>query len=220
MTSKTQVQLDIVSDVVCPWCIVGYKRLQTAISELSDVAEFSINWQPFELNPQMPAGGQHLGEHIQEKYGSSPEQSQQSRQQLQNIGSDIGFEFNFNDESRIYNTFNAHKLLLWAKDFDKQTALKLALFDSYFTAQQNIENDEVLLAAVEVAGLSAAEAGEVLANDELNTFVRAELNRWTQAGISSVPSVIVDSKYLINGARESSDVKALLLQIIDEQTTA
>ncbi|WP_434940337.1 DsbA family oxidoreductase [Shewanella sp. HL-SH8] len=201
MSLKT-LQIDIVSDVMCPWCIVGYKRLQQALISFTDL-EVQITWHPFELNPNMGKQGQHLGEHLAEKYGSTPLQSQQNRANLTAIGKTLDIEFNFTDQSRIYNTFNAHQLLQWAKSFNKQTELKLALFDGYFTQQQNPDDIAVLLNLADSVGLDRAEAEQVLASQQFAESVRQEQALWQSRGISAVPAIILNQKYLISGAQSA-----------------
>jgi len=130
---KQPLKVDIVSDVSCPWCIIGYLSLSKALQRLEPKIVAHIAWKPFELNPNMPAEGQLLGEHLHEKYGSTKADIDQTRNMISARGAALGFEFNFKDDGRIYNTFNAHRLLYWARQFDKQTELKLALFGLYFS---------------------------------------------------------------------------------------
>jgi len=201
MTPKT-LQIDIVSDVMCPWCIIGFQRLQQALTAVSNI-DAHITWHPFELNPQMAKEGQHLGEHLAEKYGSTPQQSQQNRANLIAIGKTLDIEFNFTDQSRIYNTFNAHQLLQWAKTFNQQTALKLALFQAYFQQQQNIADIDVLLNVVETVGLDPKQAKAVLASQQYADSVRAEQALWQSRGISAVPAIVFNQQYLISGAQST-----------------
>jgi predicted DsbA family dithiol-disulfide isomerase len=214
MSLKT-LQIDIVSDVMCPWCIVGYKRLQQALISFSDL-EVQITWHPFELNPNMGKQGQHLGEHLAEKYGSTPEQSQQNRAHLTAIGKTLDIEFNFTDQSRIYNTFNAHQLLQWAKSFNKQTELKLALFDGYFTQQQNPDDIAVLLNLVDSVGLDRVEAEHVLVSQQFSESVRQEQALWQSRGISAVPAIILNQKYLISGAQSADYLIEAIKQLAAE----
>ena len=211
MAPKT-LQIDIVSDVMCPWCIVGYKRLQQALSTFTAI-DVQINWHPFELNPDMGKDGQHLGEHLAEKYGSTPQQSQQNRANLTAIGKTLDIAFNFTDQSRIYNTFNAHQLLQWAKSFNKQTALKLALFEAYFQQQQNIADNEVLLNVVETVGLDRELAKTVLASQQYANTVRAEQSLWQGRGISAVPAIVFNQQYLISGAQSAEYLVETIKQL-------
>ncbi|MCT7943688.1 MULTISPECIES: DsbA family oxidoreductase [Shewanella] len=211
MAPKT-LQIDIVSDVMCPWCIVGYKRLQQALSTFTAI-DVQITWHPFELNPDMGKDGQHLGEHLAEKYGSTPQQSQQNRANLTAIGKTLDIAFNFTDQSRIYNTFNAHQLLQWAKSFNKQTALKLALFEAYFQQQQNIADNEVLLNVVETVGLDRELAKTVLASQQYANTVRAEQSLWQGRGISAVPAIVFNQQYLISGAQSAEYLVETIKQL-------
>lgn len=211
MAPKT-LQIDIVSDVMCPWCIVGYKRLQQALSTFTAI-DVQITWHPFELNPDMGKDGQHLGEHLAEKYGSTPQQSQQNRANLTAIGKTLDIAFNFTDQSRIYNTFNAHQLLQWAKSFNKQTALKLALFEAYFQQQQNIADNEVLLNVVETVGLDRELAKTVLASQQYANTVRAEQSLWQGRGISAVPAIVFNQQYLISGAQSAEYLVEAIKQL-------
>lgn len=193
--------IDIISDVSCPWCIIGYRALHLALDELRAHDSFEISWLPFELNPGMPPEGQDRAEHIQQKYGLTVEQGQANRQNLIDRGVSVGYEFKFPDNGRIYNTFNAHRLVHWAKEFDKQTELKLALFDLFFQDAGNPSNEAELLACVEKVGLNKSIAEQVLNSDQFIDDVRAQQQLGQQQGISSVPAFIFDKKYLISGGQ-------------------
>lgn len=203
-TDPTDIRIDIVSDVVCPWCIVGYRRLKPAMDAVADSVSFTVRWHPFELNPDMPPEGQHMGEHIQQKYGSTPEQSRANRQRLTDLGADLGFRFHFTEQSRIYNTFKAHQLLHWAGEKGRETDLKLALFDAYFTDQRNVSDDAVLLETVANVGLDRDEAAAVLADQRFADAVRAQENYWASQGIQGVPAFIFNSRYLVSGAQDTA----------------
>ncbi|NVO54881.1 DsbA family oxidoreductase [Rhodobacteraceae bacterium B1Z28] len=203
------VQVDIVSDVVCPWCVVGFRQLDLALQQQGVLAH--LRWHPFELNPNMLPEGQNLREHIAEKYGSTTEQSQQARDRLTSLGAELGFTFNFNDDSRIVNTFAAHQLLDWAEEQGRQHPLKLALFEAYFTQQQDVSDQEVLLATVKAAGLDPEAARAVLETGQLVASVREKQQFWTGRGISGVPSMVFGGKYLLTGA-QGTDTYAQVLQ--------
>ncbi|MFT2091856.1 DsbA family oxidoreductase [Paraglaciecola sp. 2405UD69-4] len=217
-TNKT-LTIDIVSDVSCPWCIIGYKALEKALSNLAPSIQASITWQPFELNPQMPQEGQEITEHITQKYGISPEQAAQNREAIVQRGLSVGYEFG---ERRgggmIYNTFNAHRLLHWAEELgrDKQMALKLALFDLYFKENGNPSDAEQLLSVVEKVGLDVAEAQAILESDKYTADVRKQQQHYQSAGISSVPAVIVNNKHLISGGQPTEIFEKALKQIAEE----
>lgn len=193
------IRVDIISDVVCPWCFIGYRQLEKAL-ELAGL-EADIRWHPFELNPHMEPQGEDTAEHIQRKYGATPEQSAATRGQMKAIAEPLGIDFSGRSK-RIWNTFKAHQLLLWAQGTGKQTALKLALFKAYFTAGENVSDEAVLLDAAESAGLDRAEAAHVLADARYAEPVRALEQRWYEMGISGVPAMILNEKGLIMGAQE------------------
>ena len=211
-----KLQIDIISDVMCPWCIVGYRRLEQALSQFNNI-DVNIQWHPFELNPTMGPEGQNLGEHIAEKYGSSPEQSAQNRQQLTQIGADLGFEFNFSDSSRIYNTLLAHQLLYWAAESGKQTELKLTLFSSYFTEQKNPDDIEVLIEAATKVGLDADEARAVLTDKRYEKAVKQQEQLWINRGIQAVPAIVFNQQYLISGAQEPATIAELITKLTTEE---
>lgn len=212
--TRPKIQIDIVSDVVCPWCIVGFKQLDQALSDIG--AQANLLWHPFELNPNMPAEGQNLGEHIREKYGSSPEQSQQARAQLTQLGSDLGFAFNFSDDSRIVNTFHAHQLLDWAALQGRQHVLKLALFSAYFTQEQDVSDSDVLIRCAVSAGLDGDAAQQVLSSGSHAASVRKKQQFWTERGISGVPSMVFEGKFLITGAQGVETYTQVLQRVLEE----
>ncbi len=193
------VSIDIISDVVCPWCVVGLRQLEAALDKAQ--CEAYISWHPFELNVSMPAEGQNLAEHVAQKYGSTAEQSEQSRLRLKQIGESLGFEFNFTQSSRIYNTFKAHQLLHWAAEQGLQHALKLALFESYFTQQQDVSDKNVLLDAVKSVGLDAAEADELLVTERYVDIVRQHEKLWIGRGVQGVPAMVFNQQLLVTGAQ-------------------
>jgi predicted DsbA family dithiol-disulfide isomerase len=207
---KTTLRIDIVSDVMCPWCAIGYASLRQALIAMEDKIVADIHWQPFELNPDMPAEGQHLREHLAEKYGSSDEESRANRERITQMGANLGFTFNFRDEQRILNTFAAHQLLHWAAEEGKQTELKLALFSAYFRDGRDVSKADELCAIAAEVGLDGAAAATVLADGRYANIIRATEQQWQEMGIRSVPAVILNQKYLVSGAQPpESYVKAL-----------
>ena len=210
---KTVLKVDLVSDVVCPWCIIGYKRLEKAMQMFKDVVTFDLHWHPFELNPAMPEGGENLREHLAKKYGTTLEGSIAARKRLTDLGAEVGFTFNYYDEMRMYNTFKAHQLLHWAKEHGKQTELHMQLFSAYFSEQKAVDDIQVLLESVTQVGLRSHEAREVLdsglyANDVKN--IEAE---WMRRGVQAVPAVIFNEKYLISGAQSVDVFKARIEEL-------
>jgi predicted DsbA family dithiol-disulfide isomerase len=198
-----QMQIDFVSDISCPWCVIGLRGLEQALAAVGDLVDAEIHFQPFELNPQMPAEGQEIGEHIRQKYGSTPEQSAANRTMIRERAAALGFTMTMAEGSRIYNTFDAHRLLHWAglEGTEAQRALKHGLFEAYFTQGRNPGDSDVLVEAAGKAGLDRDAAREVIASGRYAEEVRAEERHWQAEGISAVPAVIIDRKYLISGGQ-------------------
>lgn len=212
--TPTPVRIDFVSDVSCPWCVIGLKSLEQALGTLQDTVAAEIHFQPFELNANMAPEGQDIGEHIAEKYGSTPEQMAQSREAIRARGEALGFTFSMDKRGRIYNTFDAHRLLHWAELAGRQRELKMALFDAYFTQGQDPSSHEVLLKAVADAGLDADTAAEVLSSGQYADEVRAREQFYQQNGISSVPAIIINERHLISGGQPPEVFEQALRQII------
>jgi predicted DsbA family dithiol-disulfide isomerase len=208
--------VDIVSDVVCPWCIIGYRGLEAAAQALRDRAEIIIRWHPFELTSATPPEGQLLTDYARERYGATPEQSRQNRTRLVDTGKVLGIDFRYAPDSRIYNSHKAHELLTWAGECGKQTALKLALFQAYFTDQANISNDAVLLDAVEGAGLDRDEAQAILTDRRYVATVDAEVAHWQDQNITGVPAFILDGKYMIPGAQDAETFGRVLERVLEK----
>lgn len=210
------LKIDFVSDVSCPWCIIGLKGLEEALARTEGVVDAQIHFQPFELNPDMAPEGENIGEHIAKKYGSTPEQSAANREMIRDRAAALGFTMNGSADSRIYNTFDAHRLLHWAEIEGKQAALKHALFEAYFTEQKDPSNPEVLVAAAEKAGLDGAAAREVLASGRYAEEVRAAEQLWQSRGIRSVPAIVIEDKWLISGGQPPETFENALRQIAAE----
>ena len=213
MSNGIPMQIDIVSDVVCPWCIIGYKNLEQAIERLDGQVDIKLRWHPFELNPDMGPEGQNLSEHIKEKYGLTPDQSAENRDRISMMGENVGFDIRFSSDSRIYNTFDAHRMLYWAGKEGKQTELKLALFRAYFQEGENPGEHGVLKRAAEEVGLSPEKAVEILGSDMFAKEVRAEEEEFRNAGISSVPTYVVNGKYAISGGHPPEVFEQALSEI-------
>ena len=209
------IDVDIVSDVMCPWCIVGYRQLEQALAVKGVGAR--VRWHPFELNPAMPPEGQNLAEHIQQKYGSTQEQSAQARGHLKQLGESLGIDFAFSPDSRIVNTFVAHQLLDFALSQGKQHPLQLALFAANFSQGRDVSDPEVLIDIATQVGLDEAEARRVVEGGTLASVVREKQALWTERGISGVPSMVFDGKYLITGAQGADNYAMLLDRILQEK---
>ena len=218
----TTLKIDFVSDISCPWCAIGLAALEQALAQSSDVLSAELHFQPFELNPQMPPGGQDITEHLTQKYGSTPEQQAQIRATIAQRGQDVGFSFNAAGRGRIYSTFDAHRLLHWAglETEVKQTALKKALLVSCHSQSQNVESHAVLLDAAARAGLDRARAQQILESDEFAAEVREREAFYTGHGINSVPAVIINERHLISGGQPVAMFEQALRQIAAEQVEA
>lgn len=214
---KEKLKIDIVSDVVCPWCTVGYKRLEKAIIELGIQDQIEIEWQPFELNPSMPIEGQNLNEHIADKYGSTPEQQKASQEMLIEAGEELDFKFDFYEGMRIVNTFNAHVLLEYAKQFGKQTELKMRLTTAYFSEQKNVSDINTLKQALLDVGLNTDEALNELNNLEKRNHTKNTAIYWQKLGINSVPTIVFNRESAVTGAQPVDVFKKVLTEILQKK---
>lgn len=196
-----KLHIDFISDIACPWCVIGLRSLQRALESMPGEVEAEIRFWPFELNPDMAPEGENTTEHVQRKYGSNAERSAAVRQAIKDNGEALGFTFNYGPESRIWNTFDAHRLLAWAGTQGMQLPLKEALFKSNFTDQRPTNDIEALVDAAREAGLDGDSAREVLASGAFATEVRVEEQHWQRNGIQAVPSVIFNDRWLIQGAQ-------------------
>ena len=210
------MKIDFVSDVSCPWCIIGLRGLEAALARTGDLIDAEIVFQPFELNPKMAKEGQNIVEHSAETYGSTPEQSAANRVMIRERAADLGFAMRMSDTSRIYNTFDAHRLLHWAHLEGKQAALKNALFAVYFTDQQDPSDHDVLIAAAADVGLDPTRAAAILASDEFVSDVRTAEKLWPSRGISAVPAVVINDRYLISGGQPAEVFERALREIAAE----
>jgi predicted DsbA family dithiol-disulfide isomerase len=210
------LKIDIVSDVVCPWCAVGYANLSSALENLSQKMDADIQWHPFQLNPYMPKQGQAIDEHLSEKYGLDASQLKQNKQHLIDAGKQAGVEFNFDQRSRIFNTLDCHVLLDFAETQNKQTELKLALFKAYFAEGLNVSDETVLVDAAVSVGLSQQDAEMALADEALRAKVKAEEEKYKSLGINSVPAFIINNQYLISGGQPVESFMQALTEISEK----
>lgn len=208
------LRIDFISDVACPWCVIGLRSLLQALDAVGDEVRAEIRFQPFELNPGMAPEGENTAEHVQKKYGSSRERSEAVREAIKEHGAALGFTFNYSPESRIWNTFDAHRLLHWAGLEGKQLALKEALFKSNFTDQRPTNDPNALADAAAEAGLDPARARAILASDEFAADVRAEEEHWRRNGIQAVPSVIFNQRWLIQGGQPPQVFEQAIREIV------
>ena len=209
------VKIDFVSDIACPWCAVALGALEQALSELGDQVNVELHFQPFELNPKMPLGGQDVIEHLVEKYGVGPKQVRENQAQIRKRAAEVGFAFHPDGRKWVYNTFDCHRLLHWAGlEFGSaaQHRLKRELLGTYFTLAVNLDDPANVLDAVDRAGLDRLRAEKMLASDEFKEAVREQEKYYLDAGIHSVPAVILNDRLLIQGAQPVEQFKAALLQ--------
>jgi predicted DsbA family dithiol-disulfide isomerase len=214
------IKIDFVSDIACPWCAVGLGNLNKAITAFGDKAQFEVYFRPFELNPHMPIGGQDAIEHLTEKYGLTVEQVKSNQAQIRERALEAGFQFHPDGRKRVYNTFDAHRLLHWAgKEFGpkKQANLKAELLKTYFCLAVNLDDQQNLLNAVNSAGLDMDKAKQVLESGLYKNEVREEEARYTNAGIHSVPSIILNDQYLVQGAQAPESLINAFEQLIEAE---
>ncbi len=206
------VKIDFVSDVVCPWCALGATALEQAISNLAGEVQVQLTYKPFELNPDMPAEGEHAIAHMMRKYGRSAEQVADRNAMIIERGAQIGFHFDLEKRSHFHNTFDAHRLLFWAATQGLQRQLKQALLKAYFSDGQNPNDHATLVTLAGAVGLDSQQAQAVLANGEFATEVR-ELERfYQQRGIDSVPAMVIDDQQLIAGSQSVAYYEQALRQ--------
>jgi predicted DsbA family dithiol-disulfide isomerase len=216
------LKIDFVSDVSCPWCIIGLRGLEQALERTAGVIDADIHFQPFELNPVMAKEGENIAEHLQRKYGRTPEQSAEASAMIIDRAAEVGFVMNRGPDSRVYNSFDAHRLLHWAgvDHADRQQALKHALFEAFFTDQRNISDHAVLLDAAAKAGLDRDAAAAVLASDLYAEEVRETEHLWQRRGVNSVPAIIVNDRWLISGGQPADAFEQALRSIAAELAPA
>ncbi|GDX57472.1 DSBA oxidoreductase [Comamonadaceae bacterium] len=210
------LSIDFVSDVSCPWCAIGLSALEQALARVAPEITAKVQVQPFELNPNMPAGGQDITEHLTQKYGSTAQQQSAIRETIRQRGAELGFTFRVQGRDRIYNTFDAHRLMHWAELAGlpgQQLALKKALLQAYFSHGQSPEDRAVLVQAAASVGLDSNGALGVLSGDAYALDVRERERLFTQAGIQSVPAVIINQQHLISGGQPVAVFERALRQI-------
>ncbi|MBU0539104.1 MAG: DsbA family oxidoreductase [Gammaproteobacteria bacterium] len=215
-TPQNTLRIDIVSDVVCPWCVIGYRQLATALEASGTPHE--IHWHPFELNPNMPAEGQNLQDHVAEKYGTTKAQSADSRVRMTEVGAEVNFKFHFADDMRMHNTFNVHQLLHWASQQERTHDLKQALFAAHFTHGRNLSDDSVLADVAAEIGMDRSEAQAVLEDQCFAADVRAAEKVWLDEGIQGVPAMIFNNRHLITGAQGVENYSRVLQELAKESS--
>lgn len=215
LPEKPALRIDYVSDVACPWCAVGLNSLETALQAVAGEIQVEMHFQPFELNPTMAAEGADAGEYLKAKYGMGDEQLARNRAAIRERGAAVGFDFG--DRVRVWNTFDAHRLLHWAglESGDAQRALKHAMLQAYHGQGLNPSDPQVLARLAGDAGLDAAEAAAVLSDGRYAEEVRTAEAEWQRAGIQSVPSIVINRQHLIQGGQSPEVFEQALRRIAD-----
>ena len=209
------VRIDFVSDVSCPWCAIGLTSLQQALAKLDGEVSAETHFQPFELNPQMAPEGEDATEHLVRKYGSTAEQIDANRAAIRDRGAALGFTFNMDRRSRIYNTFDAHRLLHWAELEGRHLALKQVLLRAYFTDGEDVSAHDTLVRLAGEASLDTQRAQQILASDTYAAEVRAQEQFFQSHGIHSVPATIINGQHLISGGQPPEAFEQALRQITE-----
>lgn len=215
MTDPKTLSIAIVSDVVCPWCVIGIRSLEVALERLPGVTA-DISLHPFELNPDMPRAGESVAEHIARKYGRAPGEGGAIRDEIKRRAAEVGFAMNMNADSRIWNTFDCHRLLHWAGQEGKQHELKMALFFAHFSEGRDMGDPAVLADAAEAAGLDREAALALLASEACASEVRAEEHYWRREGVQAVPTFVINGKYVISGGHPAEAFERALGKIAAE----
>ncbi|ANB24217.1 thioredoxin [Alteromonas stellipolaris] len=213
---NNRIKLDIISDVVCPWCIVGYKHLEAAIEELGIKDQIDIEWQPFELNADMPEEGEDLRDHVARKYGASREDSDRARSNITKQGAQYGFRFDYFEGMKMVNTLDAHVLLEHAKPLGLQHELKMRLFSAFFTEHKDVSKREVLLNEAEIVGIEREPAELALDNPQLKREIQEVESQWHKIGISGVPTVVFNRESALTGAHPQESFKQALQELMDK----
>lgn len=212
----TELQIDIVSDIACPWCAIGYARLQQAMEQLSEDMRFRVQWHAFELNPDASGDGEPILQALSRKYGRSPQEMEAAQADMMRIAAGLGLNFERMQERYTRNTFDGHRLVKWAAEYGRQTDMKMALFDAYFGHAANIADHDVLQARAESIGLDGKEARQLLQSDRYADQVREEEAYWQQAGVTGVPAFIVNRRYMISGAQEPDTLVEALRRVASD----
>lgn len=211
------LRIDIVSDIVCPWCIIGFKQVEKALTLLPEPVEAEFHWHPFELNPDMPPEGEDAGQHIARKYGRSPEEGKAVRARIRDTAEALGFAFSEMGARRLYNSFDAHKLLARTGSvhgWQKQTALKLALFSAYFQQGRDVSDRAQLLDIAESTGLDRAACAYWLTDEALAHEVRGAQSYWINENVAGVPAIFFDGKYMVPGAQSAETFAQVIMKVL------
>ncbi|WP_424928112.1 DsbA family oxidoreductase [Amaricoccus tamworthensis] len=208
MSTPNPIRVDIVSDVICPWCVIGYRQLAKTAEKTGIPIE--VHWHPFELNPDMAPEGENLREHIAAKYGTTPEASREAHVRLTELGAALGFEFNYTDDMRMVNTFRAHQLIDWAEDAGKGHETNAALMEAFFTHRRNLNDISVLAEEAAKIGLDQDAARTMLESGEMADIVREKEQFWTSRGVTGVPGTIFARQHFVSGAQGEENYGRIL----------
>lgn len=211
----TTLKIDLVSDIACPWCAIGYARFERALASLPEI-NIELEWHAFELNPDKNAAQEPILPALSRKYGKSEAEMRLSQAHIMEVAAELGLNFSKMQQRFTCNTFDAHRLVKWAETQGQATAMKMALFDIYFGDAADVSNHQILLNCVTKLGLDVTTAEQILASDAFSQQVQQDLVRYQHAGISSVPAFIINNKYLISGAQEPQQLALALQQIAAE----
>jgi len=209
-----KVKIDFVSDVVCPWCAIGYKRFEQAVKELGVEERIKLEFQPFELNPNMVKEGENLRQHLAQKYGTTREDSIRARKNITQLGAEVGFKFDYSDEMKMFNTKHSHLLLQFAAQHGKQQALKIALFDAFFGQRQDISDKVVLESLLLKLGLPVKEGLATLDDERAMQLLKKTEDHWTNLGIYSVPTIVLNEREAVTGAQSVGTYKQVLREYL------
>lgn len=215
-----RLTIDFVSDISCPWCAIGLRGLQIALERVGDLVDAEIRFHPYELNPDMPVAGERAADHVARKYGASPDAARRSRAAIREQAAALGLEMTGGEEARIWNTFDAHRLLYWAGQEGRQLALASALFRAHFAGRISLADHAALAEVAAEASLDAEASREVLASGRYADIVRAEERRWLAEGVRGVPYIVIDDRYVINGGQPPEKFERALRHIAAEVSAA
>ena len=216
----TQLKIDFISDIACPWCVIGLRNMEAALAAIGDEIEAYIRFEPFELNPDMPAQGMDRADYFASKYRIAPEEAKRRGGEIRARAEQAGFTMNTGESFRVYNTFDAHRLLEWAMEEGRQRALKHALFAAYFTDGKNVSDHETLAQIAESVGLDGKRAREILAGNDYAGHVRQSQSHQRGRGVQSVPTIIVNGEYVINGGQPPETFEKAFRHIASEVARA
>jgi predicted DsbA family dithiol-disulfide isomerase len=210
------IKLDIISDVVCPWCIIGYKRVAKAISEMGIGDMVEIEWQPFELNPDMPAEGEEVHAHIRWKYGTTHDECIHTLAHMTQLGAELGFKFDYFDGFKMVNTRDLHVLLDYAKESGKQTELKMRLFEAFFSERKDVSDRQILTQEIQSIGLNADKALLRLDDDEACKRVQDQEAYWKRLGVSAVPTMVFNNSSSLTGVQSVDVYRQVLAELVEQ----